>query len=216
MTTVASTMQAPAFVTSGALVDLAALTPDDIDFAAMASTLSKIARFNGINQGPAYSVGQHSVMGADALFRETGDGILAGYFLLHDGHEYLIGDITRPALQLIRIHLAELLGSGSELIRDAVSAAKASIDAEILQAAGLPPIDRMPVYKRQVHEMDERMCFAEARALFHATGPVPLIQCDLPAPKLTGGLRPWGAMKAEEAFVDRLGRYLGIFVRSAG
>ena len=31
----------------------------------------------------------------------TGDAILAGYFLLHDGHEYVVGDVAREALDAL-------------------------------------------------------------------------------------------------------------------
>lgn len=212
-------MQVPAFRSTGALIDLAALTAADIDFAEMAATLSKIARFNGINRGIALSVGQHCVMGADALYRETGDAVLAGYFLLHDGHEYVIGDITRPAILLIDHYIGLVDGDAtapafvSKLAKQALDAAKADIDRPIHEAANLPPLARMPIYARQVREMDERMCAAESKALFGATGKVPLIECDLPPPKLVGAIVPWGAMKAEEAFCDRLDRYLGIVAR---
>lgn len=210
----------PAFRTSGELVDLAALAPQDIDFAEMALALSKIARFNGINRGCLYSVAQHSVMGADALFRETGNCELAGYFLLHDGHEYLIGDVTRPTIRLID-HLIVAIGlaAGKRSMRNnvastALNVAKAAIDAAIVLAAQRRPLDRMPLYARQVKEMDERMCAAEASALFGANGDVPLMDCSLPPPKLTGAIVPWGSVKAELAFLDRLERYLGIVVRA--
>jgi hypothetical protein len=54
-------------------------------------------------------------MGADALHRETGDALLAGYFLLYDGHEYVIGDITRPAVALIDHHIRKTNRTGGEL-----------------------------------------------------------------------------------------------------
>ena len=80
----------------------------------------------------------------------------------------------------------------------------------------MPPLSRVPIYARQVKEMDERMCAAEARALFALSrGALPLIDCALPPPKLVGAIEPWGAMKTEEAFVDRLQKYLGIAARAA-
>lgn len=209
----------PCIMEDGRIVDLAALTAADIDFAEIARSLSRVARFNGRCRDASLSVAQHSVMGADALFRETGDGILAGYFLLHDAHEYLLGDLNRPAI----LHLDGMVGRalshrGIELegiFREALTMAREAMDAVVLTAANLPPIDRMPVYRRQVRDMDERMCTAESRALY-GDAEIPLVDSTLPPPKLTGALRAWGAMKAEEAFVDRLGRYLGVFVRSVG
>jgi uncharacterized protein len=186
------------------LLDLAAVKPEDIDFAEMANALSKIARFNGINAQSAFSVAQHSVMGADSLHRETGDALLAGYFLLHDGHEYVIGDITRPAVALIDHHIRKASGKAGQasLAKQALAAAKAEIVAAIFAAAKLPPLAGMAA--RQVGEMDERMCAAEAHALFGTFGN---LNCALPPPKLIGAIRPWGALKAEEAFVDRLRRF---------
>lgn len=214
----------PAFRPDGKAFDLVNPKAEDIDFADMANALSKIARFNGIYRRPAYVVGQHSVMGADALFRETGDSVLAGYFLIHDGHEYPFGDITRPAVDVIQYHVAQLAaaaGLGNDgfvtrLVHRAIGEVKRCLDLAIYEAAKLPDIQRMPIYVRQVREMDERMLVAEALALF---GPKADRRClpklDLPPPRLTGALEPWGAMKAEIAFIDRLERYLGIVVRPA-
>jgi 5'-deoxynucleotidase YfbR-like HD superfamily hydrolase len=89
------------FRPDGSVRDLAAPDPVEIDFFAMANALSKIARFNGSNPGIAYSVAQHSVMGAEAAFNETGDTRLAAWFLLHDGEEYLLGDKPTPAQRLL-------------------------------------------------------------------------------------------------------------------
>lgn len=214
----------PAFRPDGSAMDLANVLVDDIDFAAMAAGLSKMARFNAIYRCPAYAVGQHSVMGADALFNETGDTVLAGYFLLHDGHEYLTGDGTRPMvdriqLQIMRIAAQAKLTSSAmkfldKLAHRAIGEVKREIDIQIFKAAGIPDLELMPIYARQVKDMDNRMLVAEAKALF---GPQAAVEClpsgDLRPPRLTGAIKPWGPMKAEEAFVDRLERYLGIVAR---
>lgn len=214
----------PAFRPDGSAMDLANVLVDDIDFAAMAAGLSKMARFNAIYRCPLYSVGQHSVMGADAQFNETGDSTLAGYFLLHDGHEYLTGDGTRPMVDRIQLQImrlaakAQLTGGAlkflDQLAHRAIGEVKREIDIQIYKAAGIPDLALMPIYARQVKEMDNRMLVAEAKALF---GPQAAAEClpvgDLKQPRLTGAIKPWGPMKAEEAFIDRLERYLGIVVR---
>lgn len=197
----------PAFLPDGTVLDLRHVRAGDISFADMANALSKIARFNGIYRCPAYSVAQHSVMGADALFAETGDAALAGYFVLHDGHEYLTGDITRPMADFI----GHFLPAG--VLKPALDAAKAVLDAAIYAAAGLPDLANMPAYRRQVKDMDERMLRAEGLALFGPQAGKHLPAADRPAPRLTGAIRPWAPMKAEEAFVERLGKYLGIDAR---
>ncbi|PBB98389.1 hypothetical protein [Mesorhizobium sp. WSM3862] len=213
----------PTFKPDGSAFDLLEPKASDISFADMANTLSKLARFNGLYRCPAYSVAQHCVMGADALFREAGDGVAAGYFLLHDGHEYALGDITRPAVDLIQHHIAQLAtaaglncaGFVDQLAHRAIASVKRSIDLAIYQAAELPNIDTVPAYARQIRDMDNRMLVAEAAALFGAR---PTSAClprvSLPPPKLVGAIEPWGAMKAELAFIDRLQRYLGIAART--
>ncbi|WP_376704723.1 hypothetical protein RQ479_08230 [Mesorhizobium sp. ISC25] len=212
----------PIVMLDGQIADLADMKVDQIDFAHIAATLSKTSRWTGRHRGAALSVAQHCVMGADALFRESGDGVLAGYFLLHDAHEYLLGDIGRPAVLDIDLKTAEYLiekGVSAEIAHGAVAEgtnrSKRALDIPITEAAQLPPISRMPLYARQVAEMDERMCMAEARALYGAKGDFPLVRCDLPMPKLKSPIEPWGAMKAEIAFLDRLERYLGLIVRAA-
>jgi hypothetical protein len=215
----------PTFEPDGSVSDLVRQHREDIDFAAMANALSKIARFYGIYRCPAYSVAQHCVMGADALFAETGDAILAGYFVLHDGHEYKLGDWPTPAVEAI-VHFARAFCGEEErtallaqfvghAIRKGVAFAKASLDSAICARANIPSINCMPVYQRQVADMDKRMCRAEGLALFGPKAAPHLPAADLPAPRLTGALKPWGAMKAEEAFLDRLHRYLGIEARAA-
>lgn len=216
-------MHAPAFRPDGSVLDLAAPAPADIDFADMGGALSKIARFNGIYRCAAYSVAQHSVLGADALFAETGDAVLAGYFVLHDGHEYLLGDWTRPSVEAVTYHMLATVGADDstaglkryveQALRGAVKAAKSAIDAAVYKAAGTPDIALMPLYRRQVKDMDERMLRAEALALFGARAAPHLPAADRPPPRLSGAIKPWPAMKAEEEFGKRMARYLGIVVR---
>lgn len=207
----------PAFRPDGSLLNLAALSPADIDFAAMANALSKLPRFNGIYRDPAYSVAQHCVMGADALFAETGDALAAGYFVLSDGQRYLLGDWTRPAVDLVSHHLAAILQEcGVALgvgVRTAVTRARDQADAAIFAAASLAPLRDHPRYGRLVADMDDRMLRAEIVALFGARAARHAPAAGRPVPKLTGAIRPWGPAKAEEAFLDRLGRYCGMVVR---
>lgn len=213
----------PAFRPDGSAFDLVNPKAADIDFADMANALSKIARFNGIYRCQAYVVGQHSVMGADALFRETSDSVLAGYFLIHDGHEYPFGDVTRPAVDIIQHWVGKLAVSAGldrpdfidKLVHRAIGEVKRSLDLAIYEAAKLPDITRMPIYVRQVRDMDDRMLVAEALALFGPNADPRCIPKGLKPPRLAGAIEPWGAMKAEIAFIDRLERYLGIVVRPA-
>jgi len=95
-------------------------------------------------------------------------------------------------------------------VRDAVEAVKARLDQTIYRKAGLPP-----VVPYGVKEMDERMLRAETALLFGNNGLKNLAVRELPMPKLTGAIKPWAPMKAEEAWLDRLSRYLGIDCRAA-
>jgi len=92
------TLDAPWIQTaSGKAFDLLKPDPAMVDLENdIAGPLARLARFSGhIASGP-YSVAQHSVEGADALLRETGDERLAALFLLHDAHEAYLGDLTTP------------------------------------------------------------------------------------------------------------------------
>lgn len=214
----------PSLNPDGTAMDLVNPQVRDIDFADMANGLSEIARFNAICPGTAYSVAQHSVVGADALDHETGDKILAGYFLLHDGHEYRFGDWTRPSVEAVVWQAMQFAGKDDataglkhfigEAIRRAVEAQKRALDLVIWQAANLPEIGLMPIYAHQVKDMDDRMCRAEGLALFGPKAASQLPAANRPPPRIVGNLaKPWPAAKAREAFIDRLERYLGIVVR---
>lgn len=89
------------FRADGSTVDLVAPHPGEVCVYKMASALSRINRFNGVPEAGGYSVAQHSVMGTEALLNERADSMLAALFLFHDGHEYLLGDWTRPAQDAI-------------------------------------------------------------------------------------------------------------------
>lgn len=157
---------------TGRVVDLIHPTADMINLEIdVAEGLARIARFAGqVRSGP-YSVGQHSIMGAEALFRETGSANLALAFLLHDAHEAYMSDITSPAAAAI-IHLAGLGWSpGSErstLCRAtteyAIAQLKNRLDFAIWTAAGntWPPT---PAMAEAIHAMDLRMLATERRHL---------------------------------------------------
>lgn len=205
----------------------------------MANVLAKLSRFNGayFERYPTaiYSIAQHCVVGADLLFKETGDRKLAGYFLLHDAHEYLIGDIPRPVAKLLdHVYAAEqrrrFQGRGGILpVSTAIDVVKASLDDIIHTAAALPPLKSMPLYARQVSAMDDRMLRAEGLVLFGSNAKMHLPDAEALPVAFVQQLAPWGALpsdpkkasdktgyaiaKAEFAFVDRLDRYLNIIAR---
>lgn len=195
------------FASDGSVIDIADPRPEVVCFLEMANVLSKIARFDGRNPGPAFSVAQHSVMGSEAVINEGGTPEDALLFLLHDGHEYIVGDQSTPSRDLYASACAELYGEGRMV--DAVAACKAAWDEAIYFAAGLPGPEAWT--KRQatlVKSMDERMCRAEAIALFgqRASSRFPRSK----PPNLASIIKPWAPMKAEEEFRKLANRLIGV------
>ncbi|MBC7314632.1 MAG: hypothetical protein H5U11_19230 [Rhizobium sp.] len=192
------------FRVDGSLMDLARPDPAEVDFAVLAGALSRIARFSGMPAGGALSVAQHSVMGTEAMLAEGEDELTAALFLLHDGHEYLIGDKTRPFQALLAAVLSDRHGAAiGQALHRAVGDIKAGWDEAIYTAARLPPPSAWTNRQRMVVEaMDERMVAAESLALFgpKAADGIPLRR-RLHLPKLKGAIRPWGPMLAEERFI---------------
>lgn len=202
------------FRADGSLMDLARPMVEEIDFCDMAGRLSRIARFNGAPLAGAFSVAQHSVMGAEALLNEGEDSLIAALFLLHDGHEYLIGDKTRPFQVLLAEMMDARFGTGTGLkIRSVIAEIKGSWDEAIYAAAGLPaPSAWTNRMRSSVHGMDERMLNAEALALF---GPKAIDWVKRgprwALPKLKGSpAKPWGPADAEFRFLELFDRLIGI------
>lgn len=87
------------------------LKPQDIVIMDIAHALSMEVRYNGhVNR--EYTVGEHCIRIADALFRDFGDPNLALKGLLHDAGEAYTGDFTRPVKNSMRevgeiLHTAE-------------------------------------------------------------------------------------------------------------
>ena len=84
---------------SGRRLDLLDPSPLDVEIEDIAHGLSRVARWNGQTSGSwAYSVAQHSVL-VEAIFSElkpdapAKDRLAA---LLHDGPEYVVGDMITP------------------------------------------------------------------------------------------------------------------------
>jgi hypothetical protein len=75
---------------------LAKPTPEMVDFGDIAEHLSKLARFAGATPGQFYSVGEHCVRAAEAVFADTRNRTAAAYALLHDAHEAYIVDRITP------------------------------------------------------------------------------------------------------------------------
>lgn len=206
MTAAATPPLVPDRLASGRLIDLAAC-PRDFDFhVEIALPLGRIGRFAGQAadaEGSAYSVGEHSVRGGEALYRETGSASAALAFLLHDAHEVLGGDFKRPFVDLIELIAARDGLAPGGLVRRAIEAAKAEIDAAIHAAAGLAwPLPAE--WTLAVRQMDERMAAEEMRR-FWPDAPLPgayrqLARVPGPAPHQPCWSPRWAADQWMERF----------------
>lgn len=193
----------------GRIMDIANPTKDDIVWSDIASSLSKIARFNGAYTSITYSVAQHCVMGADAVFDETNSGLMAGYFLLHDAHEAIFGDLPRPSSRLVQMHMAQFSAELGKLYDVALERSKATLDAAIYAKANLTNLHDLNV-KNIISDMDDRMLRVEVRTFFGAHAESQLPERHLAPVRLKSALKPWPSMKAEEVWLERLQRYLNI------
>ncbi len=82
---------------SGRRLDLLDPSPLDIEIADIAHGLARVARWNGQTAGAhAFSVAQHSLIVEEIVARTFPDPRWRLAALLHDGPEYVIGDMISP------------------------------------------------------------------------------------------------------------------------
>lgn len=174
--------------------------------------LAKEARFSGNNQGAPYSVAQHCVMGGDHLLYASPAGKLAAAaFLLHDGHEFAIGDYTTPACEAISVRIGRIAGPAAEAAhRQAVREQKSDLDAAIYRAAGLPwPLDAQ--LAAEIKETDIRMLATERRwMLGPSPAPWPPAVENARPIRFTGKFSIWSWDRAADEYRQRLRRWLPV------
>ena len=137
------------------IIDLSTPKESDVNICFIAQALSRIPRFNGLTGDyGTYSVAQHCVIGADAMYKATGDKELALSFLLHDAHEAFLGDITRPVQKCF----------GSDFCSQ-LESKKSKWDEVIYQTFGLTPPS---AYDKDdpIHVMDDLMLAYELQRFF--------------------------------------------------
>ncbi|MGQ3674284.1 hypothetical protein ACT6QH_02105 [Xanthobacter sp. TB0139] len=180
----------------GRMWDLANPNPVDVDFRTIAAGLAAICRFNG-STVLHYSVAQHSVLVARQLPPRLR---LAG--LLHDAHEAMMGDITRP----MREALVRLAGASARKLAEFEMAQMEAVH----RAAGLPwpltPEDAMAVLAadNRVLTTEWRDVMAEGAAPHY--GPSREHRKTWPALPFT--IRPQPAMQAEESYWQEIASLL--------
>jgi hypothetical protein len=82
---------------SGHMVNLLDPQVEDVTLRDIAYHLSRIPRFNGATIGRfAWSIADHSILVEDLMSLITDDPRWRLAALLHDAHEFVVGDITRP------------------------------------------------------------------------------------------------------------------------
>lgn len=177
---------------SGRRLDLANPSPLDIEIEDIAHGLARVARWNGQTLGEhAFSVAQHCLIVVDILDAlsdsRAGDDLRLAA-LLHDGPEYVIGDMISP--------FKALLGDGYRAIENRLEAAihlRHQLPAQLNRAQhkAIKQADHVSAYL----EATQLAGFAhdEAKKLF---GNPPI--------GFTGiKLVPLSAMAAERAFLQR-------------
>ncbi len=190
---------------SGRCFPLTGFGATDIDlFGDMPETLARICRYGGAVPGNPFSVAQHSVIGARAALEETGDAHLAAHVLLHDGHEYIVGDLTTPIADWWADLAVELFGPlAAGLMPQLIAAAKHRLDLAIWKAAGLTPPGQ--TYRRMIAEYDLRLLATEQRQLLNRQPKSWGMAVDQARPiRLRGRLTAWTVERSVGEFRDLL------------
>ena len=137
---------------SGRRLDIVDPSPLDVEIGDIAHGLARVARWNGQTRGPEiFSVAQHALL-VEALFLVTTpeapvrDRLAA---LLHDGPEYVIGDLISP-------------------FKAAVGGDYRQIETRLMRAIHIRfglPADLAPDLVKRIKAADRLSAFMEATAL---------------------------------------------------
>lgn len=163
--------------------------PADVRWRDVAMALARVPRFAGhlAEDVPHYSVAQHCCLVSDRL---PLDLRLAG--LLHDAHEFVLGDRTRPLKLALRV-----IGGA-----DAWEALERVTDEALYGAAGIAPpgVDA----QARIRVEDLRALATERRDLMAA--------CEAPWEPLSSPwpitIQPWPPLRAADEYLARLRRLL--------
>lgn len=159
--------------------------PADVDLHAIACALSNLCRFTGHPQ-TFYSVAQHCCVVHDALPMEA-----RAYGLLHDAHEWAIGDISTP--------LAEALWQLAPPARNAITLLKDEHDRAIFRACDLAWPMPEDIYAL-VKDADRRALATEQRDLMAGLCGKDRAE---PFPRV---IKPWPSPRAAEEWLARFDR----------
>lgn len=164
--------------------------------------LARITRFNGAVPAGVYSVAQHCALMADWLLDETGDAELAAIALLHDAHEYVIGDITTPQAEALAEIEAEIFCDSR--LKAVIDEAKRRLDKAIHAACGVP-WPPAPDHVRAVKACDLRMLATERAHMLSPSARRWAAVVENAAPlKMRGRISPWPVARAAQEYRSRL------------
>jgi len=183
---------------------------DDVRWPDVAAHLSKACRYNGATE-LFYSVAQHSVLAADfattpgawddedrrvftAALERTSVTILFCAVLIHDGEEFIGGDLIRPMKAALEF---EAQGAANAFGR-----VLGRIDAAVYAKASLPwPLP--PWLAAAVKRADDRLCATEQRDLLRNPAFTFTNGC---TPIAMPRIRPLPPLPAEALFLSALTR----------
>ncbi len=180
---------------SGRRLDLLNPSPLDIEIEDIAHGLARVARWNGQTLGPGiFSVAQHSLL-VEAIANHLDLDLprqLRLAVLLHDGPEYVIGDIISPL---------------KAVIGEAYQGVEARLLAAIHLRYGVPPRPGA-AFKRIAKRADRIAAFLEATRLagFAREEAFKIFGRPDPVPRgVDHYLVPWSVAEAEARYLSRFG-----------
>lgn len=217
---------------TGKRLDLITPRPDMIDPEDIAVGLSRLSRYSGATFLPV-TVAEHSVNVMREVETQGGDMVAQFVALMHDAHEYALGDITTPVQVALYTALAERVGNSTDLrdtfpalFRAAYSALKARLDAAIFTRVGLTDVlvthrlnpKQILAMRAMVDAADRAVLMAE-RNHYMATPPASWgekLEAVTPSVHRPMGLSSEEAHDLFMAHFHRMLGYFGIEVHSYG
>lgn len=183
---------------SGRRLDLLDPSPLDIEIEDIAHGLARVARWNGQTTGAfAFSVAQHSLVVEDLVghLKPGVDADLQLAALLHDGAEYVIGDMISP--------FKAVLGGDYKAVEDRLGRA-------VHLRFGLPAAMPAP-WKKLIKRADLICAWMEATQLAGFTDEEADSFFIRPEPSQLMDLTPQAPEAAQTAFLDRFAEILDQF-----
>jgi 5'-deoxynucleotidase YfbR-like HD superfamily hydrolase len=187
---------------SGRRLDILDPSPVDVELSDIAHGLARVARWNGQTKGDyPFSVAQHSVLVLEIFsalnVKSTAEARL--YALLHDGPEYVMGDIISPFKAAMGGNYKDVedrLQGAINLHFGLTAAAPAALGRQIKKA------DKEAAFHEAVHLAG--FAVEEARKFF---GEPSLAAFDLEG--FAELIRPWPTGEAQERFARAVGALAG-------